>query len=277
MKELERQQAVLIHQWQRRLEGAQYAMSLAQRRYEQVDPHNRLVARTLEAQWEAGLKEVDRLEGELKRLRYRHKINMTEKQRQALLALAHDLPKLWHAPSTTWKQRKQLIELLIADVTLTRRDDQISVQIRWHTNLVDTCQLTVQTRAPVTPKHIIDRIAELYQSHTDKQIAQILNQEGCISAYRQPFSGGMVARLRRRNGFLRQPQSQRPTPQTVIQRVCELSQTHTDRKTAEILNQEGLKTANGLSFNKSRVADIRRYHNIPKIKKDGTQLPESVL
>jgi DNA invertase Pin-like site-specific DNA recombinase len=62
--ELERQQADVACQWQRRLEAARYAAVLAQRRYEEVDPANRLVARTLEQQWEACLAEVERLNGD---------------------------------------------------------------------------------------------------------------------------------------------------------------------------------------------------------------------
>jgi DNA invertase Pin-like site-specific DNA recombinase len=269
MQELERQQAVLAQQRQRRLEGARYAARLAQRRYEQVEPENRLVARSLEAQWEARLLEVDRLESEVKRLEQQHKANLTEDQRQSLLALSQDLPKLWHAPSTTWKQRKQLLELLIADVTLVRHDDQISVKIRWHTNQVEHFCFTTKTRTKATPQAVIDRIAELYQSHTDQQIAQILNREGYTSAWRQPFNDRMVGKIRRKNDLLRNSNWQRLTPPAVISRVKVLCNTHTDQKIAQILNQEGLKTAHGLSFNKPRVADIRRYHNIPKKKSVG--------
>ncbi len=66
-QEMERQQAQLRHQWQLKLEGASYAVRLAQRRYEQVDPDNRLVARHLERQWEAALRDLERIEAEFAR------------------------------------------------------------------------------------------------------------------------------------------------------------------------------------------------------------------
>lgn len=82
--ELERQQAELTRQWQRRLEAAHYAAGLAQRRYEQVDPANRLVARTLEQQWDAALQEVQRLETEFAAFGQRKPVSRGAEQRQAL-------------------------------------------------------------------------------------------------------------------------------------------------------------------------------------------------
>ena len=277
LQELERQQAALAQQWQRRLEGAQYAARLAQRRYEQVDPDNRLVARSLEAEWEVSLRELERLESEKEQFMKKHQTKLSEKQRQGLLALVQDLPRLWHAASTTWKQRKQLIELLVADVTLTRQADQVRVQIRWHTHQVETCQMIVQTRAPITPQYLIQRIAELYPTHTDQQIAQLLNQEGQLSAYGNTFSELMVADIRRNNGLYRKRVPPVCTSQWVIQRILELYQTHSDKQIANILNQEGFASAQGQAFTKSIVADIRRRSKILKAKPVGTQLPECVL
>ena len=45
-----RDQAVL-RQWQMRLERAEYEAALAERRYQEVDPSQRLVASTLERRW----------------------------------------------------------------------------------------------------------------------------------------------------------------------------------------------------------------------------------
>jgi len=267
LQELERQQTELAQQWQRRLEGARYAARLAQRRYEQVDPDNRLVARSLEADWETGLKEIQRLESELERLMKQQCTSLNENQRQVLCALAQDLPLLWQAPSTTCKQRKQLVELLIADVTLTRRDDQVCVQIRWHTNQLETCHFVVQTRALATPANVIQSIAELYQTYSDEQIAQILNQQGLLSAQGQAFCPAIVADIRRNHDLLRKHFIQPVTPPEIIQRILELYQSHTDIQIAQILNQEGFSSACRKVFTKSIVADIRRRHKIPKLPK----------
>ena len=93
LQELERQQAELHTQWELRLEGARYAARLAQRRYEQVDPDNRLVARTLEREWEADLRQVERLEAELPASKANPPGALDAAQRQQLANLVQDLPK----------------------------------------------------------------------------------------------------------------------------------------------------------------------------------------
>jgi DNA invertase Pin-like site-specific DNA recombinase len=204
LQELERQQAELTQQWQRRVEGARYAVRLAQRRYEQVDPDNRLVARTLEAQWEARLREAAGLEREFEQFRQQTPLRLSPEQRPQLLKLAEDLPRLWNAPSTSWTERKSLLELLIADVTLTRQGQDIQVQIRWQTNRVDAYHLPVPVvGSPPTPVAILQRIRELRQTHTDQQVAEILNQEGVRTAMGNSFTERIVADTRRRNGIFK--------------------------------------------------------------------------
>jgi DNA invertase Pin-like site-specific DNA recombinase len=202
LDELERQQSELVRQRQRRLEGAQYAAHLAQRRYEQVDPDNRLVARTLEAEWEACLREVKRQEQDFEHFCQQAPLRLLTEQRQHLLKLAEDLPKIWNAPSTSWTERKNLLKLLIADVTITRQEQNISIQIRWHTNLVDIYQLPLPiVGSPPTPEAIVQRLQDLCPIHTDQQIAEILNQEGLRTTYGNPFTTNIVRDTRLRNGI----------------------------------------------------------------------------
>jgi DNA invertase Pin-like site-specific DNA recombinase len=205
--ELERQQAQLTHQWQHRLEGAGYAARLAQRRYEQVDPENRLVARNLELEWENALRAVEQLESDFAHFQQQKGLNFSSAQRQQLFDLSRNLAQLWSAPTTTWAERKDLIELLIADVTLTRQDQDIRIQIRWHTNQVEEYRLPLPILgSPPTPASIVQRISELYQSHTDREIAQILNQEGVKTAAGNIFNTRMVTDTRYRNHLDKHPQ-----------------------------------------------------------------------
>jgi hypothetical protein len=102
-----------------------------------VDPANWLVARTLDQHWDASLQEVSRLESELVVFSRKHSPSLTPEQRQSLLlALAFDLPTIWFLPTTTWIERNDMLELLVADVALTRLEVGITVQIRWFTNEV---------------------------------------------------------------------------------------------------------------------------------------------
>jgi hypothetical protein len=204
VNELARQQAEIDRQWQRRLEAAHYAARLAQSRYEQVDPQNRLVARTLEQQWEACLQEIDRLEIEFASFQKKKPLSISPEQRQALLQLASDLPKVWAAPTTTWTERKDLLELLVADVTLTRHETGITVQIRWFTNQIETGELPLPTRNNLpTPAPIIERIRDLCDTHTDRKIAEIFNQEGLKTARGNEFNAGNINALRKRHKIIR--------------------------------------------------------------------------
>jgi len=203
VEELVRQQAELNRQWQRRIEAARYAVNLAQRRYEEVDPANRLVARTLEQQWEACLQEVSRLEVDIAAFSQKKPPALAPGQREALLALATDLRKIWFSPTTTWTERKDLLELLITDVTLTRDETGIRVQIRWFTNEVETGQLPLPTPggAPPTPPALVNRIRDLCEQHTDREIAKILNREGIRTARNNRFSAKGIEMTRQRNGI----------------------------------------------------------------------------
>ncbi len=145
LQEMERQQVQLRQQWQLKLDGAHYAARLVQRRYEQVDPDNRLVARSLERQWEAALSDVERIEADFAR-QQTNLPSLDPDQRLQLAALAQDLPTVWYAASTSWTERKDLLQLLIADVTLTRQETDILINIRWHTNHLDTFTVPLPAR-----------------------------------------------------------------------------------------------------------------------------------
>jgi hypothetical protein len=200
VEELERQQAELNKQRQRRIEAAYYKANLAQRRYEQVDPANRLVARSLEQQWEACLQEVNRLEVEFAAFSQKKPQLFNPEQRLALLRLATDLPKVWLSPTTTWTERKDLLELLIADVTLTRHETGITVQIRWFTNEIEIGQLPLPVhQSRPTPASLVERIRQLNEQHTDRQIAEIMKQEGLKTAHGNEFNAKKVEMIRRHN------------------------------------------------------------------------------
>jgi DNA invertase Pin-like site-specific DNA recombinase len=204
IQEMERQQAQLRQQWQLKLEGAHYAARLAQRRYEQVDPDNRLVARNLERQWEAALSDVEYLEAELA-AQQTHLPTLDTAQRQQLTDLVQDLPQIWQAPSTTWTERKDLLQLLIADVTLTRQETDILTQIRWHTNQVDTFTVPLPRRgAPPVSDAIVERIRILSQTQTDPQIADQLNQDDLQTSQGKPFTAQRVQGVRRRYAISKQ-------------------------------------------------------------------------
>jgi hypothetical protein len=89
------------HQWQLRLERAHYEADLAQRRFRTVEPENRLVARSLEHDWNEKLAEIERLEHEYATLPKLTAYLVSPEERQRILALAQDLPTVWQSSPTT--------------------------------------------------------------------------------------------------------------------------------------------------------------------------------
>jgi len=169
------------HQWQRQIERAQYEADLARRRYKAVDPDNRLVARSLEREWNEKLAAVEKLEREHVLLPKPAALSLTTAQREQIRQLAHDLPALWHAPTTTFVERKQLMRWLIKDVTLSKRGNVIDVAIRWQTEALTSLAIPrykMSWEERQTSPQVVDRVRELSPTHTNAQIAVVLNEEG---------------------------------------------------------------------------------------------------
>jgi hypothetical protein len=165
------------------VERAQYECDLAQRRYMRVDPDNRLVADSLEAQWNEKLRALGEAHDEYARRREHDARVLTGEQHSAILALASDFPRLWSDPATTDRDRKRMVRLLLEDVTLNR-DAQIILQIRFKGGACRTVQLPPPLRSwqlRVTPPKVIDEIDHLLDLHAVPQIADILNARGMTS------------------------------------------------------------------------------------------------
>jgi len=193
----------LDRQWKHRIEAARYEAEKAARRFKRVEPENRLVARTLEREWNAHLEELERLEKDYAEVKRKPPFELTE-AREKILALAQDLPRLWRADTTSNSQRKEVLRLLIEDVTLANVDEpwSISVAIRWKTGALTRHRAKRLLRHPqTTAPEVIARIETLWKENTDAEIATVLNAEGHQSGYRKPFTPGMIAHLRNRRGL----------------------------------------------------------------------------
>jgi DNA invertase Pin-like site-specific DNA recombinase len=136
---VEEQDAALDKQWQLRLERARYDAKRAERQYDACEPENRVVARTLEKRWNERLNEIETLEREYAAFQAKHRIEISELDRQRILQLATDVPRLWRARSTTDRDRKLLLRSLIKDVSVRAIDvprSTLRTQILWHTGAV---------------------------------------------------------------------------------------------------------------------------------------------
>src|SRR5437588_10193393 len=107
LQELESRDRTISRQWQMRLECAEYEAALAERRYQEVDPSNRLVASTLERRWNDALVQLQDLKKQAGEFQLQEARVATPEQKEKVLALARDLPRLWHASTTQAKDRKR--------------------------------------------------------------------------------------------------------------------------------------------------------------------------
>jgi len=207
LDQLEEEDRQLERQWQLRLERARYDAERARRQYNAVEPENRLVARTLERQWEAKLRAVEQLEYEAQMWQQQHHLMVTPADRQAIVALGTDLPTIWHAACTTNAERKQLLQLVIKEVIVDqgRARGQVWFQINWQTGATSEhwVKRGVRTYAEYTDlEHVQQRVRELNAAQKlDEEIAATLNAEGYCTARRRPFTSNLVWRLRKAWGL----------------------------------------------------------------------------
>src|SRR5207302_3952783 len=144
LQELEARDQILLRQWQMRLERAEYEAALAERRYLEVDPSQRLVASTLERRWNDALLQLEDLKKQAAEFRRQEARVATPEQKTKVLALAQDLPRVWHAPTTQAKDRKRMLRLLLKDITVEKPSPskQLLVHLRWQGGA--STNLTVQ-------------------------------------------------------------------------------------------------------------------------------------
>ncbi len=105
----------------RQVERAQYEADQARHRYMQVDPANRLVADSLEADWSAKLRALGVAQEDYQRQRTADRLAVDDNERQRILVLATDFPAIWRDPNTPQRERKRMLGLLIEDVTLIKQ------------------------------------------------------------------------------------------------------------------------------------------------------------
>ncbi len=207
--DVEQERKRLEKHWEQRRKRARYDTELAERRYQAVDPANRLVAGTLEKRWEELLVQEKQLQEEYDRFRSQTPVGLSPEERARITALASDIPALWNAPGTTNVDRKQIVRCLVERVTVNvRKDSEIAgVTIRWAGGYESQHEITRPVRRyehlqDLEP--LLDRAAELRtRGQTIGQIAEQLNTEGFHTPMgRGPIKPPMVNRLLQLRGIV---------------------------------------------------------------------------
>lgn len=199
LTEVASQRQRLSQQWQQRLERARYEADLARRRYERVDPDNRLVAIELEQRWEEKLQILSNLTQEWEEVQAQALQPLTADDRELIRQLATDLPALWQANTTTFAERKRLLRCLIQDVTLDASSQPgfSLIYIRWHTGTTTVVAAERPKPGYRTDKAVVSRIRSLAQEYTDDQIAQIFNDEDIPTATGKSWTRRRVESVRK--------------------------------------------------------------------------------
>src|SRR2546427_1112961 len=221
LHELESRDQSILRQWQMRLERAEYEVALAERRYQEVDPANRLVAGTLERRWNDALGPLEEFKKGAAEFQREEGHVANPEHKAEVLTLARDLPRLWHAPTTQSKDRKRMLRLLIKDITVEKPADQkqLLVHIRWQGGACSdvSVQLPLNIADRVRyPSAVVDRIRELARNLPDGEIADQLNREGQASAKGLPYTVKIVQWIRCRYRIL-PAELKRPEELTVRQ------------------------------------------------------------
>jgi len=184
---------------QQQLQRAQYEADRARLRYMRVDPNNRLVADTLEAQWNEKLRWLAQVKEECQRQRQLDSAQLSEEQKAQIRALASEFPRLWKDPKTPDRDRKRMARLLLEDVTLQREQQEIAAQLRFKGGATRALRLPFPKSAWAlrkTKPEIVAEIDRLLDDYCEGEIAHLLNEKGWRSSGGATFTFHIVDRLR---------------------------------------------------------------------------------
>jgi DNA invertase Pin-like site-specific DNA recombinase len=167
----------------RGIERAQIDADLAQRRFMRVDPNNRLVADTLEREWNDKLRALAEAREEREQARQRDQIVLDDAIRQRLATLTTDFRTLWDDPGTANRDRKRLLAALIEDATLLKlpAEGLTKIHVRFKggkTETLTTLNPKSSAQQVKTPLGLVECVDHLLDHHIYEEIADILNKQG---------------------------------------------------------------------------------------------------
>lgn len=181
-------------------EKARYEAGRARRQYDAVDPENRLVAAELEARWNESLAQVSELEGRLTEVN-RQQVPLSEAERQSLLELGSDLPKLWRHPAATIDIKKRLLRTVLQEIIVTGHDDPPHYELKLHWKGGVHTELSVARNVRgkhghATEEQVLKLIGELSKICDDRALASILNRLGYRTGHGNTWQARRIAQVR---------------------------------------------------------------------------------
>jgi hypothetical protein len=180
------------------VERAQYEAELARRRYMNVSPDNRLVADSLEAEWNNRLRILAEAQEQYEQQTQKQRRLIDSQTREQLLSLAADFPRVWNDPCVEPRERKRILRLLIEDVTLIS-GEMIQVHVRLRGGA--TRSLTLAKPLPIaqirkTKPEVVAEINGLLDHYCDREVAEVLNRQGRRTWQGEAFNLKKIAHIR---------------------------------------------------------------------------------
>jgi len=202
IEQLESSHDAALSQWRLEVERARYAAERAERQYKSVEPENRLVCRGLEKEWETRLQTLAQAEAELSRRERQRPRKLSEEEKKKMNTLGSDLRLVWTAPTTSDRDRKELLRTLLEEVILKveRKQSHADITLRWRGGMTTKLELPLkryQVQGPTTDEDTLSLLHRLAAHYPDDTIAGILNRQGRKTAYGERFTAQQVGSLRR--------------------------------------------------------------------------------
>jgi excisionase family DNA binding protein len=189
---------------------------------------------------------------------------LTDAERHALARLARDLPRLWAAPTTTDRDRKELVRTLVAEVVVTCHPDErrAAVEIAWEGGARTELGVRLNARGPERRRIAPDTLAlirRLAEHHPDRQIAQILSRHGRLTGAGLPFTEARVRAARHAGIPVAPPPEPGSDLLTIAQAASELGvSSFTVRRWLRDGLLRGEQTTDGSPWRIRLTAEVRR-------------------
>lgn len=201
LSQIEKRNAQLARHREMNIQRCRYNADIAQRRFELVDPANRLVAASLEKAWNQELEKLALAESEYRQFLNKKEAEFSAHKKTQITDLAKQIPTLWYK-TTDMKDKKRIVSLLIGDITVNKSSQTkiLLLNIRWLTGHTEQIQVNLPANAFDKiryPQEMVDMVRELtLQYGDDKRTLDILNRQGTISATGKPFTRDMIQWIR---------------------------------------------------------------------------------
>jgi excisionase family DNA binding protein len=187
------------------MEQARYETRLASRRYEAVDPDNRLVASELESRWNASLRRVHELETKLQQ--FDQDLQSTPlPDKEILLSLAQDLPAIWNSPNTEMRLKQRIVRILVHEIVADVDESASEIVLLLHWNGGRHSELRIKKNVKgrhrrCTSVEAVEAIRQMAGKFSDQQIAATLNRLGLRTGAQHTWNEGRVRSARQYHRF----------------------------------------------------------------------------